>query len=102
MSEATRARRAEVSRDGTPPDDDPFARAEFKSLPLALSVRLADGSLLFGELTRLAAGSVIPLDTPVGEPSRLLAGDRPIAIGELVEIRGRLEFRVTRLGVDHG
>ncbi len=102
MSEAKRARGADVSRDGTPPAADPFARAEFDSVPLTLTARLAEGSLLFGELADLSGGSVLPLDTPIGEPSQLLAGDTPIAIGELVEIKGRLEFRVTRLGGRRG
>lgn|GEM_PF-5448217 len=78
-----------------------FSRPEFQELPLELSALLAKGVGSLGEIRDLEVGSQIPLDTQVGDPAWLVAGGQAIAAGEVVEVQGRLAFRVTRLGEDH-
>lgn len=78
---------------------DKFRRVEFQELPLKLSARMASGSSTLAELRELLAqGSLIPLETRLGEPAQLLANGQPIATGELVVLQGRMSFRLTRLG----
>ena len=85
---------------GAPATARSWDRAVFQSLPLTLSARLAAGSVRIGQLRAIGAGSVIPLETPVGEPSRLVAEGVVVASGEIVEIQGQLALRLTRLGQD--
>jgi flagellar motor switch/type III secretory pathway protein FliN len=53
-----------------------------------------------GTLRTVNIGSVVPLETPVGAPTRLIADGEPIASGEIVDIQGRLALRITHLGRD--
>ena len=78
--------------------DELFQSGGFRSLPLTLSARLADGRISLAEVRDLLPGRVVPLETPVGEASELIAEGITIARGEIVEIQGRLEFRITGLG----
>ncbi len=80
-----------------PPGPD-FGRDGFQALPLTLSARLACGETPLSELRLLEAGSVVALETQVGEPAELIAEGRQIGAGEIVEIKGVLSFRITRLG----
>lgn len=80
------------------PLEELFSASAFRSLPLALSARLAQGRISLAELRDLEPGGVVPLDTPVGEASQLVAAGVPIGRGEIVEIQGRLELRLTELG----
>ena len=53
------------------------------------------------ELQELAAGAVIPLDTPTLEPGlavRILANGTPIGEGHLVQIDDQIAIRVARMG----
>lgn len=75
-----------------------FARTAFRAMPLRLSARLASGRVRVGRLRELGPGDVLPLDTVVGEPARLLAGGVVVGAGEIVEIHGRLALRITRVG----
>jgi type III secretion protein Q len=79
-----------------------FMRREFGTLPIALSTRIAVGRANLAELRDLAPGQVLPLETPVGESCRLIADGAVIGAGELVEVKGQLALRVTRLGRDDG
>lgn len=79
-----------------------LARREFGALPIALSARIARGRARLGELRELAPGRIVPLATPLGEPCRLVAEGAVIGAGEIVEVRGQLALRVTRLGRDDG
>jgi len=79
-----------------------WARPEFHGLPLELAARIATGNAHLSALRRLEPGSVIPLDTPVGEPTHLVAGGAVIGAGEIVEVKGRLALRLTRVGPDRG
>ncbi len=76
----------------------PFEREEFATLPMKLAARLASGAATLAELRALEPGTVLNLETQVGEPSILIANGEPVGQGEIVEIKGKLAFRVTRLG----
>ena len=80
------------------PLDKLFEQEAFSTLPLRLSARLAAGSAPLADLRTIEAGSLVNLETPVGEPSYLIAEGAVIGRGEIVEIRGQLAFRVTKLG----
>jgi len=99
--------------DGKPrsaPADSPIAgtdlltaalrRPEMAALPLTLSVRLAEGAVAIGDLRRLASGSVVQLETELGEPAWLLAEGHPVGRGELAERRGELALRISTFGND--
>lgn len=73
-------------------------RAPFRRMSLTLDARLAEGRAEVGALRDLREGSLVELDTEVGEPARLLANGVEIGKGEIVEVEGRLALRVTRLG----
>lgn len=73
-------------------------RPTFHELPLVLAARLAIGRARVRALRQLAPGSVLPMETPVGEASRLVAEGSVVAAGEIVEIQGHLALRLTRLG----
>ena len=75
-----------------------FQSAAFQSLPLTVSARLAEGEVPLVQIRDLSPGQVLPLETPVGEASQLVAEGITIGQGEIVEIQGKLSFRVTRLG----
>jgi type III secretion protein Q len=79
-----------------------FARREFGALPIALSARIATGRASLAELRDLSPGRMLPLETPIGEPCRLVAEGAVIGAGEIVEVKGQLALRVTRLGRDDG
>ncbi|MCU0223290.1 MAG: FliM/FliN family flagellar motor switch protein [Acidobacteria bacterium] len=85
---------------GTP--DAGLLRPELAALPIALSARIATGRARLAALRELAPGQLVPLTTPVGEPCRLLADGAVIGAGEVVEVRGQLALRLTRLGQDRG
>ncbi len=88
-------RTAAEARGGSSPE-----WGEHGALPLELSVRLAEGRARLGELRDLSAGVLVSLETAVGEPFRLLAEGAVIGAGEIVELRGRLALRLSRLGRD--
>lgn len=73
-------------------------RAAFRRLPLVISARIATGRATVGALRDLGSGDVVPLDTPIGDPSLLVIAGVPVASGEIVEVKGQLALRVTRLG----
>ncbi|GAB4224169.1 MAG: hypothetical protein Kow0062_25430 [Acidobacteriota bacterium] len=75
-------------------------RPELAALPMTLSVRLARGRVPIGDLRRLAPGTVVRLETELGEPALLLAEGCPIGRGELAERRGELALRVAAFGAD--
>lgn len=79
-----------------------FARRELAALPITLSARIAAGRASLAELRGLVPGQVLPLETSVGEPCRLIAEGVVVGAGEIVEVKGQLALRVTRLGQDHG
>jgi flagellar motor switch protein FliM len=47
-----------------------------------------------GEVSALKPGDVIPLSRAAGEPMEIVANAVTVALGELVEVRGRAAVRV--------
>ena len=65
---------------------------------VTLVVELARLTLPLAQLAALAPGEVLRVNTPIGEPVALRAGDQVIAEGELVDVEGELGVRITRRG----
>ncbi len=79
--------------------DDPDRILEtLGDTPVTLSVELARFSLPLGELAALSPGEVVRTGAPVGERVHLCAGDRVLAVGELVEVEGEIGVRVLEVG----
>jgi len=60
----------------------------FESITLRVVVRVGSARVTFAELSELAAGTVITLDSRVGSPFELLAGDAPLAHVEPIASEG--------------
>lgn len=99
------ASRSPASR--SPGSQDPLARMtspglgppedRLEQLPVRVSVTLGQVTLSAADVLRLAPGAVIELREPLGGPVEVLAGGRPFARGELVEVDGALGVRITSL-----
>lgn len=63
-----------------------------------VTVELGRRRMSLGELSRIAVGSVVELDTLAGEPLVLYANGRRIATGEAVVVEGQFGVRVQTLG----
>ncbi|MFP3851597.1 FliM/FliN family flagellar motor switch protein [Pseudomonas sp. W5-01] len=66
-------------------------------LPLALTLRCGSLELTFGDLRRVAAGTVLPVNGVTPGFATLCHGDRIVAEGELVSVEGRLGLQITRM-----
>jgi type III secretion protein Q len=64
-----------------------------------LRVEIAGGKISLNELQNLRSGQVISLGCRPTDPVRIVtdSSDQPIALGELVDIEGKLGVRVTRV-----
>lgn len=78
--------------------DDEWLASPLRSLPLELTIRLAEGSARVGDVAEWSPGEVVPLTTSVGTPACLVCGDRIVARGELVAGRSGIALRLTELG----
>ena len=76
---------------------DGEAGAALEGLLLTLHVELPARRISLEELSRLRAGQVLELGCKPTDPVELVAGGRRVAVGELVDVEGRLGVRVTRL-----
>ena len=66
-------------------------------LPLALTLRCGSLELTLGDLRRVAAGTVLPVNGVTPGFATLCHGDRIVAEGELVSVEGRLGLQITRM-----
>lgn len=66
-------------------------------LPLALTLRCGSLELTLGDLRRIAAGTVLPVNGVTPGFATLCHGDRVVAEGELVSVEGRLGLQITRM-----
>ncbi|HKP72023.1 MAG TPA: FliM/FliN family flagellar motor C-terminal domain-containing protein, partial [Pyrinomonadaceae bacterium] len=73
------------------------AGAALEGLLLTLHVELPARRISLEELSRLRAGQVLELGCRPTDPVELVADGRRVAVGELVDVEGRLGVRVTRL-----
>jgi type III secretion protein Q len=78
---------------------DGDAGAALEGLLLTLHVELPARRISLEELSRLRAGQVLELGCRPTDPVELVADGRRVAVGELVDVEGRLGVRVTRLVV---
>ncbi|MCI4185278.1 FliM/FliN family flagellar motor switch protein [Dickeya dianthicola] len=70
-------------------------------LMLALTVRCGYLTLTLQDLQQLAPGTVLTLQQATPGEAALYHGEQPLALGELVDVEGRLGLQITRrLGVD--
>jgi flagellar motor switch protein FliM len=79
---------------------DPMSAGEDTTehdLAVPLDCRLARLSLSLRELTELTPGAVLGLGKPLGASIDLVAGERVIARGELVDVEGELGVRLVEL-----
>lgn len=65
--------------------------------PVVVSLEVARFSLALDEVARLAPGEVVGAGVQVGDEVRLRAGDRVLAVGDLVDIDGQIGVRIRRL-----
>jgi flagellar motor switch protein FliN/FliY len=88
-------------------DDSGVSRAALPGLPadgataevalqarLRMAVRVGTTELPLSRIMALAPGEVVALDAQVGGPVEILVADKPVAIGELVSLDGRLGVRI--------
>ena len=66
-------------------------------LMVTVHVELAARRISLDELARLRVGQILELECKATDPVDLIAADRRIARGELVDIEGRLGVRVTQV-----
>jgi type III secretion system YscQ/HrcQ family protein len=71
--------------------------AALEGLLLTLHVELPARRISLEELSRMRAGQVLELGCRPTDPVELIADGRRVAVGELVDVEGRLGVRVTRL-----
>ena len=90
----------------TPPyagheDDTPvvdvFGHEPFDELSMALNVRCGTLNLTLGELRNLAPGAVLGISGYALGMAGLYYGDRPLGVGQLVEVDGRLGLQMSRV-----
>lgn len=91
------ARTVEIRSTPAPeaPMDDPEAR--LASLPIELTVEIAQGSARVGDLAAWRAGEVLTFDAPIGSTVTVRANGRAVARGDLVDVDGSVGVRVTEL-----
>lgn len=82
-------------------DDEPvadvFGHEPFDELSMSLNVRCGTLNLTLGELRNLAPGAVLGISGYAPGMAGLYYGDRPIGLGQLVEVDGRLGLQLTRV-----
>ncbi|WP_033575701.1 FliM/FliN family flagellar motor switch protein [Dickeya chrysanthemi] len=87
-----------------PDGDNPAGALSGYALPpltLALTVRCGYLTLTLQDLQQLAPGTVLTLQQATPGEATLYHGEQPLALGELVDVEGRLGLQITRrLGVD--
>ena len=66
-------------------------------LPLTLTLRCGSLELTLGDLRRIAAGTVLPVNGVTPGFATLCHGERVVAEGELVSVEGRLGLQITRM-----
>ena len=76
---------------------DETAIERMSETPVTLTIELARLTLPLGEVADLAPGSILTTGRKIGERVTLRAGDRALAIGELVDVDGELGVRILEL-----
>ncbi len=66
-------------------------------VPVRITIELGCARLTFGELVKLAPGSVVELDREAHEPADVLVNGKVVARGEIVTIDKQYGVRITRV-----
>jgi flagellar motor switch/type III secretory pathway protein FliN len=82
--------------------DNQLSKEEYMSdnanLPVELKLQVGEVAIPLAQLLELNVGSVVEEGATTFFPKvRALVGDRAIAEGELVDVEGRIAFRVTKM-----
>ena len=92
--------------------EDPMTKAKAKAEPqttqpglpdalldiqVSLRVELGRAKMSIGELEKLTRGSVISLDANAGDPLRIFANDKLVALGEVVVVNDRFGIRIIEI-----
>lgn len=68
------------------------------NMPVQLTLQVGSVSMELGKLLEMSAGSILSDEVMSFFPKvRVLAGDRAVAEGELVQIEGKVGLRVSKL-----
>lgn len=76
---------------------EPGVLAEIDEAEVELRAEVGRLNVTLGELKRLCVGEVVEFATSLDAPATLVAGGRVVAIGELVELGGRVGVRITAM-----
>lgn len=89
----------EESENATEPAEETENAAILSNVLVNLRVEIAGGKISLNELQTLRSGQIISLGCRPNDPVRIVtdSSDQPIAVGELVDIEGKLGVRVTRV-----
>jgi len=89
----------EESENATEPAEETENAAILSNVLVNLRVEIAGGKISLNELQSLRSGQIISLGCRPTDPVRIAtdSSDQPIAVGELVDIEGKLGVRVTRV-----
>jgi type III secretion protein Q len=79
------------------PVADVFGHEPFDELSMALNVRCGTLNLTLGELRNLSPGAVLGISGYAPGMAGLYYGDRPIGVGQLVEVDGCLGLQLSRM-----
>ena len=71
--------------------------AFLKDVPVEVTVEVGRARIPMARLLELGEGAVVELETSVGQPARLLAGGKPVALVELVTVNEQLAARITNV-----
>lgn len=66
-------------------------------IPVAVSVEIGRARMTVREFLRLAKGSVVELDKPVGDPLEVFVNGKLVARGEAVVVNERFGIRLTEV-----
>lgn len=67
------------------------------AIPVKVTVELGSTQLPISRLLELSQGSVVELNSVVGEPMRMMINGHPVAKGEVVVNDGKFAVRVTEI-----
>lgn len=89
----------EESENAIEPAEETETAAILSNVLVNLRVEIAGGKISLNELQSLRSGQIIPLGCRPTDPVRIVtdSSDQPIAVGELVDVEGKLGVRVTRV-----
>ena len=89
------ARAARLPREKSDMNEETIAK--MSETPVTLRIEIARLELTLGEVASLAVGEVVPTGRAPSAAVTLRAGDRTVALGELVDVEGELAVQITEL-----